>query len=48
MLVGRVALRAGDVARVAAAALSGAAPASLLRPPLPLYAEPPSVRPPAA
>jgi tRNA threonylcarbamoyladenosine biosynthesis protein TsaB len=48
MLLGRVALRAGDVARAAAAALSGAAPASLLRPPLPLYAEPPSVRLPGA
>ncbi|MFN6953354.1 MAG: tRNA (adenosine(37)-N6)-threonylcarbamoyltransferase complex dimerization subunit type 1 TsaB [Acetobacteraceae bacterium] len=46
MLVGRVPVLAGDVTRLAAAALSGAAPASALRPPLPLYAEPPSVRAP--
>jgi tRNA threonylcarbamoyladenosine biosynthesis protein TsaB len=46
MLVGRVPVLAGDVARLAAAALAGSAPASLLRPPLPLYAEPPAVRAP--
>lgn len=46
MLVGRVPVLAGDVARLAALALAGAAPGSLLRPPLPLYAEPPSVRAP--
>lgn len=46
MLVGRVPALAGDVARLAASALSGAAPESVLRAPLPLYAEPPSVRAP--
>jgi tRNA threonylcarbamoyladenosine biosynthesis protein TsaB len=46
MLVGRVPVLAGDVARLAALALSGAAPGALLRAPLPLYAEPPSVRAP--
>lgn len=46
MLVGRVPVLAGDVARLAALALAGAAPGALLRPPLPLYAEPPSVRAP--
>ena len=46
MLLGRVPVLAGDVARLASSALSGDAQASVLRPPLPLYAEPPSVRAP--